>query len=160
MDKFGDELEAVISGQRLGVHVILDDPAGNSYLQNVYAPEADPELEIVHYDRDFEQNEELGLNDINVDNYAKLDWLVELMLIGLSEYFISKWNKFSVNLWITFRVQCGMGGGKMNVFGSWINSLMIVYTARIYWKCTPHQLARAMALGGSSSFVGGVEDVV
>jgi zinc finger protein len=49
--------------------VVLDDPAGNSYLQNVYAPEEDPELKVENYDRTFDQNEELGLNDMKVEGY-------------------------------------------------------------------------------------------
>ncbi|NXL61735.1 ZPR1 protein, partial [Chordeiles acutipennis] len=48
---------------------IMDDPAGNSYLQNVYAPEEDPELSVERYQRTFEQNEELGLNDMKTEGY-------------------------------------------------------------------------------------------
>jgi len=70
MRKFSEELEDVISGRKLGIYIILDDPAGNSYLQNIYAPEPDPEMEVVHYERTFDQNEELGLNDIKVENYS------------------------------------------------------------------------------------------
>lgn len=51
--------------------LILDDPAGNSYLQNVYAPDDDPELTIEHYDRTFEQNDDLGLNDMKVEGYEE-----------------------------------------------------------------------------------------
>ncbi|NWZ69388.1 ZPR1 protein, partial [Acrocephalus arundinaceus] len=50
-------------------HFIMDDPAGNSYLQNVYAPEEDPELRVQRYERTFEQNEELGLNDMITEGY-------------------------------------------------------------------------------------------
>ncbi|NXD30424.1 ZPR1 protein, partial [Spelaeornis formosus] len=50
-------------------HFIMDDPAGNSYLQNVYAPEEDPELCVGRYERTFEQNEELGLNDMKTEGY-------------------------------------------------------------------------------------------
>uniref|UniRef100_A0A8B9PR99 ZPR1 zinc finger n=1 Tax=Apteryx owenii TaxID=8824 RepID=A0A8B9PR99_APTOW len=50
-------------------HFVMDDPAGNSYLQNVYAPEDDPELKVEHYERTFEQNEELGLNDMKTEGY-------------------------------------------------------------------------------------------
>ena len=70
MEKFGEKLDDLISGRKLGICIILDDPAGNSYLQNIYAPESDPEMEVVHYERTFEQNEELGLNDIKVENYS------------------------------------------------------------------------------------------
>ncbi|NWY89522.1 ZPR1 protein, partial [Loxia curvirostra] len=50
-------------------HFIMDDPAGNSYLQNVYAPEEDPELSVQRYERTFEHNEELGLNDMRTEGY-------------------------------------------------------------------------------------------
>ena len=69
MQEFTEKMENVISGKTLGIHFILDDPAGNSYLQNIYAPEDDPEMEVVRYIRDFEQNDELGLNDLKVENY-------------------------------------------------------------------------------------------
>ena len=49
--------------------LVLDDPAGNSYLQNVYAPDDDPELSIELYERSYEQNDELGLNDMKVEGY-------------------------------------------------------------------------------------------
>jgi len=51
--------------------LVLDDPAGNSYLQNLYAPDPDPEMKIEEYERSFEQNEELGLNDMKVENYQQ-----------------------------------------------------------------------------------------
>eukprot|EP00090_Calanus_glacialis_P037142 TRINITY_DN6369_c0_g1_i1.p1 TRINITY_DN6369_c0_g1~~TRINITY_DN6369_c0_g1_i1.p1 ORF type:complete len:448 (-),score=170.81 TRINITY_DN6369_c0_g1_i1:80-1423(-) len=51
--------------------VVLDDPAGNSYMQNVYAPEEDPELTIETYERSFDQNEDLGLNDMKVEGYEE-----------------------------------------------------------------------------------------
>ncbi|KAI6161652.1 ZPR1 zinc-finger domain-containing protein [Pisolithus thermaeus] len=44
--------------------LILDDPSANSYPQNLYAPDPDPNAEIVTYDRTWQQNEELGLNDM------------------------------------------------------------------------------------------------
>jgi len=37
--------------------------------QNVYAPEEDPELKVEHYERTFEQNEDLGLNDMKTEGY-------------------------------------------------------------------------------------------
>ena len=51
--------------------IILDDPLANSYIQNLYAPDPDPNMTIELYDRDFEQNEELGLNDIKVEGYEE-----------------------------------------------------------------------------------------
>ncbi|GBE86437.1 Zinc finger protein [Sparassis crispa] len=49
--------------------VILDDPLANSFLQNLYAPDPDPNMEIVMYDRSWDQNEDLGLNDMKVEGY-------------------------------------------------------------------------------------------
>lgn len=51
--------------------LILDDPLANSYIQNLYAPDPDPNMEVTWYDRTFEMNEELGLNDIKVENYQE-----------------------------------------------------------------------------------------
>lgn len=43
----------------------MDDPLSRSYIQNLYAPDNDPQISIVEYDRTYEQNEEFGLNDIS-----------------------------------------------------------------------------------------------
>lgn len=70
--------------------IILDDPLANSYIQNLYAPDPDPNMTTEWYDRDFEQNEELGLNDIKVEGYeedadkfgSKLESVVENEEVG------------------------------------------------------------------------------
>lgn len=67
---FGEKIEKIIAG-KMDVHFVLDDPAGNSYLQNVYAPDPDPEMTIEKYTRTFEQNEELGLNDMKTEGYQE-----------------------------------------------------------------------------------------
>ena len=41
--------------------------------QNIYAPDPDPNMKIEDYDRTFDQNEELGLNDINTEDYLNLN---------------------------------------------------------------------------------------
>jgi zinc finger protein len=69
MENFNQKLDDIICGKSFGIRIILDDPAGNSYLQNVYAPEVDPEMEIIYYERTYEDNEELGLNDMKLENY-------------------------------------------------------------------------------------------
>lgn len=51
--------------------VILDDPLANSYLQNLYAPDDDPNMTVETYERTFDQNEDLGLNDIKVEGYEE-----------------------------------------------------------------------------------------
>ncbi|XP_029357889.1 zinc finger protein ZPR1 isoform X1 [Echeneis naucrates] len=68
--EFGEKIDKVVAGE-MDIHVILDDPAGNSYLQNVYAPEADPEMKVEKYTRSFEQNEDLGLNDMKTEGYQE-----------------------------------------------------------------------------------------
>ncbi|XP_014464340.1 zinc finger protein ZPR1 [Alligator mississippiensis] len=68
LQEFGRKLQQIMEGQ-MEAHFIMDDSAGNSYLQNVYAPEEDPELKVEHYKRTFEQNEELGLNDMKTEGY-------------------------------------------------------------------------------------------
>lgn len=68
--EFGEKIDKIVAGE-MKVHFILDDPAGNSYLQNVYAPEPDPEITIEKYTRTFEQNEDLGLNDMKTEGYDK-----------------------------------------------------------------------------------------
>jgi zinc finger protein len=62
---FLDNLAQLIQGT-LHATLILDDPLANSYLQNLYAPDPDPNLTIIDYERTFDQNEDLGLNDMNV----------------------------------------------------------------------------------------------
>lgn len=53
------------------VTIILDDPAGNSYVQTLTDDRSlDDRLTIERYTRSFEQNEELGLNDIKTENYT------------------------------------------------------------------------------------------
>ncbi|KAM7006141.1 zinc finger protein ZPR1 [Tautogolabrus adspersus] len=68
--EFGEKLDKIMSGE-MNVHFVLDDPTGNSYLQNVYAPDSDPELTIEKYTRTFEQNEDLGLNDMKTEGYQE-----------------------------------------------------------------------------------------
>uniref|UniRef100_A0A665XCK2 Zinc finger ZPR1-type domain-containing protein n=1 Tax=Echeneis naucrates TaxID=173247 RepID=A0A665XCK2_ECHNA len=50
---------------------IQDHGISYTYLQNVYAPEADPEMKVEKYTRSFEQNEDLGLNDMKTEGYQE-----------------------------------------------------------------------------------------
>lgn len=68
-DAFLANLDEVVDGKRLGVTLVVDDPLANSYLQNLYAPDDDPEMTIEEYERSFETNEDLGLNDMKTENY-------------------------------------------------------------------------------------------
>ncbi|KAI9032730.1 ZPR1 zinc-finger domain-containing protein [Phycomyces nitens] len=69
--KFLNSLQEVADGKRMPVTLIVDDPLSNSYLQNLYAPDPDPEMKIETYERDWEVNESLGLNDMKTENYAE-----------------------------------------------------------------------------------------
>ena len=49
--------------------IILDDPLSNSFIENLFEPKDDPNLQIIEYERSEQQNQELGLSDLIVDNY-------------------------------------------------------------------------------------------
>lgn len=66
---FLGKLKSVMSAEACPFTVVLDDPLASSYLQNPYAPDVDPQMTVEEYERTWDQNEDLGLNDINVDNY-------------------------------------------------------------------------------------------
>lgn len=69
MEAFIVRLEEVLTGKKK-ITLILNDPAGNSYVQSLSDNDGpDDRLKITKYDRSFEQNEELGLNDMKVENY-------------------------------------------------------------------------------------------
>ncbi|KAG7259819.1 hypothetical protein CRUP_025368 [Coryphaenoides rupestris] len=70
LQAFGEKLDRIIAGE-MDVHFVLDDPAGNSYMQNVYAPDPDPEMTIEQYTRTEEQEEDLGLSDMKTEGYEE-----------------------------------------------------------------------------------------
>eukprot|EP01083_Nonionella_stella_P031572 86458_1 len=51
--------------------LILDDPLGNAFIGHIDPLKTgpDPEVEVQEYTRTFEQNEELGINDMNTEDY-------------------------------------------------------------------------------------------
>lgn len=69
LENFCEKINEIIEGKRLDIHFILDDSAGNSYIQDLCFPEEDPNLKITHYERNFQQNDELGINDMKTENY-------------------------------------------------------------------------------------------
>ncbi|KAH3899093.1 probable Zinc finger protein ZPR1 [Saccharomycodes ludwigii] len=64
--QFFNNLKQALEG-KTKFTVIMTDPMAGSYIQNIYAPDADPNMTIEDYERTEAQNEELGLNDIKVD---------------------------------------------------------------------------------------------
>lgn len=52
------------------ITLILDDPSGNSYVQALTDDGSlDDRLKITRYTRNYEQNDELGINDMKTENY-------------------------------------------------------------------------------------------
>jgi zinc finger protein len=51
--------------------LILIDPLSHSFIANPFLPSEDPRVKIESRPRTHEENEELGLNDIKVDNYSE-----------------------------------------------------------------------------------------
>ncbi|KAL1117837.1 hypothetical protein AAG570_004152 [Ranatra chinensis] len=70
MDEFLKKFDKVLSGE-MPVTLELDDPAGNSYVQSLTDGSDDPRLKIRRYERSFQQNEDLGLNDMKTENYEQ-----------------------------------------------------------------------------------------
>ncbi|KAH9810596.1 ZPR1 zinc-finger domain-containing protein [Melampsora americana] len=68
MESFLAKLKQAISAE-VPYTVIIDDPLSNSYIQNIYAPDPDPELTKLEYTRTPEQDDELGLSDMKTEDY-------------------------------------------------------------------------------------------
>ncbi|GJJ11412.1 hypothetical protein Clacol_005645 [Clathrus columnatus] len=68
--RFLGNLKEIKSGEK-PFTLILDDPLANSYLQSLYAPDPDPNMIIELYDRTYEQDDELGLNDMKLEGYEE-----------------------------------------------------------------------------------------
>ncbi|XP_053622866.1 zinc finger protein ZPR1 [Plodia interpunctella] len=69
---FIEKLQEVLDGNR-AVTIVLDDPAGNSYVQSLADDPTTPDegVKITRYERSHEQNEELGLNDMKTEGYEE-----------------------------------------------------------------------------------------
>nr|CDJ85731.1 Zinc finger domain containing protein [Haemonchus contortus] len=76
IEKFLDQFDEILSLKR-SITLVLDDPAGNSYIQSLSTSNEDSRLRKEFYERTFEQNDELGLNDMKVENYGELETLKE-----------------------------------------------------------------------------------
>jgi len=70
--KFLKELEQLMTG-KVPFTIILDDPVGNSFIQNPNAPEPDPNLTVEEYERTWQQDEDLGLHDMKTEDYNESD---------------------------------------------------------------------------------------
>jgi zinc finger protein len=63
---FFARLQDAIDG-KIPFTLIMEDPLASSYVQNVYAPDNDPNMNIEEFERTHDQNEGLGLNDMKTD---------------------------------------------------------------------------------------------
>ncbi|GAQ90149.1 hypothetical protein KFL_006060030 [Klebsormidium nitens] len=59
LDTFLGQLDAAAEGRR-AFTVVLDDPTGNSFIENPHAPRPDPQLTQHYYTRSVEQNVQIG----------------------------------------------------------------------------------------------------
>lgn len=69
LDTFIEKLTHLRSGET-SFTLIIDDCLNNSFIFSPGDPKDDKHLIKEEYERTWEQNEELGLNDMNVDNYC------------------------------------------------------------------------------------------
>jgi len=63
------QLEKLSSGNEFPFTIIMEDPVANSYVQSFTAPEPDPNLTIDYYERSWEENEDLGINSMQTEDY-------------------------------------------------------------------------------------------
>jgi zinc finger protein len=66
---FMADLEGYVRLEKGPFTVVLEDLLGNCYIENPKAPEEDANLTVEEFERTFEQNEELGLNDMRTEGY-------------------------------------------------------------------------------------------
>ncbi|EEQ30081.1 nucleolar zinc-finger protein [Microsporum canis] len=69
-EQFFSKIDAAIKGDKKFT-IILEDPCANSYVQNLYLPEPDPQLEEEDYTRTEEEEEDLGLKDMKTEGYEE-----------------------------------------------------------------------------------------
>ena len=67
---FFAEMEKAIKAEKKFT-VVLEDPLASSYVQNLCAPDPDPQLTIEDYERTEEEMEDLGLNDMKTEGYEE-----------------------------------------------------------------------------------------
>ena len=65
-ESFLTKLDDMKAGKILPFTLILNDPMSSCFIQNPNHPDPDPIVDIEVYERTFEQNEDLGINDMVV----------------------------------------------------------------------------------------------
>jgi zinc finger protein len=69
-DEFFDSLTEAIEGKK-PFSLVLEDPMASSYVQSLTAPEPDPQIEWLDYERTAQEEEDLGLRDMKVEGYEE-----------------------------------------------------------------------------------------
>ena len=69
-EKFFEGLQEAKNGKRKFT-CIFDDPLAASYVQNLYAPDPDPQLTIEDIERTKEQEDDLGISDMVTEGYEQ-----------------------------------------------------------------------------------------
>jgi zinc finger protein len=68
-EEFFTTLGEAIDGKR-PFTVVIEDPLASSYVQSYTAPAPDPQITVEEYERTAEEEEDLGLKDINTEDYG------------------------------------------------------------------------------------------
>jgi len=68
MASFTTRLDELLTGET-PFTIVLDDPAGNSFIQNFYAPDPDPDMVVEDYERTSEDDEFLGIDEMKTEDY-------------------------------------------------------------------------------------------
>jgi zinc finger protein len=66
---FLEKMKDAIEG-KMKFTLVMDDPLAASYIQNLYAPDPDPNMTILEYERTKEQDEDLGIADMRINETA------------------------------------------------------------------------------------------
>ena len=53
-------LNDALDGKKYPFEFTLDDPSGNSFIENPYAPQSDPGIKVEYYERTKEMTESMG----------------------------------------------------------------------------------------------------
>ena len=70
---FTDRLKTFANGQQYPFTLVIRDPLGNSFISSkigsTVPPELDPNLKMNDFERTWEENEDIGLNDMNTRDF-------------------------------------------------------------------------------------------
>ncbi|XP_052849172.1 zinc finger protein ZPR1 [Drosophila gunungcola] len=72
MEQFLGTFDDVMQLKRI-ITLVLEDPAGNTYVQSLSDDDSEPDekLSVERFDRSFDDNEQLGLNDMKTEGYEQ-----------------------------------------------------------------------------------------